>query len=544
MFKQLENSKYFKKVQLLMAAILGCIAFCIIYGIKPLNPTNDKWIMTGYDEADIIKHYAGWLAFRNSDWQFPLGLANKMAIGEGTLISYTDSIPWIAIFFKIFRNILPKTFQYFGIYIFVCFGLQSISSYKLLLNRTKDIYYSYLGTTLFNFAPILLERSFRHTALGSHWLILFSILFYFEHKENPSLKYYIYFAVLEVLAIGIHPYFLPMIAVFSLLCVIEDLRRHNLRSIIYFSLQLLLTYLIGCIIGVLGNTINKSRWGYGHFSMNLNALINPTSAGKYTWSKYLKVQPQILGNYDGFNYLGLGILVAIISITIAFIMFKPWKIVIQSGIKYCMLILACAALTLFAISNVVTFNDRILFSIPLFPFIEEICGIFRASSRMFYPVYYLLYIFILYVIWNVRKIYKKSSPYILLLCLIILQLVDLSMIIKQKHTAMDKKCESESILDDDVLYEITLNSSNLMLQNFNNIRTSIDLAAWALKNEMGTYYSVSATSGNYEVSAALKRELVQNIKDSCEIGENVIATTDFNTLIELSTINDVAIYKP
>ena len=108
---------------------------------------------------------------------------------------------------------------------------------------------------------------------------------------------------------------------------------------------------------------------------------------------------------------------------------------------------------------------------------------------------------------------------------------------------MDKKCESESILDDDVLYEITLNSSNLMLQNFNNIRTSIDLAAWALKNEMGTYYSVSATSGNYEVSAALKRELVQKIKDSCEIGENVIATTDFNTLIELSTINDVAIYK-
>ena len=41
MFKQLENSKYFKKVQLLMAAILGCIAFCIIYGIKPLVLVNN-----------------------------------------------------------------------------------------------------------------------------------------------------------------------------------------------------------------------------------------------------------------------------------------------------------------------------------------------------------------------------------------------------------------------------------------------------------------------------------------------------------------------
>ena len=26
------------------------------------------------------------------------------------------------------------------------------------------------------------------------------------------------------------------------------------------------------------------------------------------WSRFIKVFPQILGNYDGFNYLGLGIL--------------------------------------------------------------------------------------------------------------------------------------------------------------------------------------------------------------------------------------------
>lgn len=74
--------------------------------------------MAGYDESDIIQHYSGWLAFRNSEWSFPLGLAKDMAIEDGTYISFTDSIPWVAIFFKLFNQFLPETFQYFGLYVF------------------------------------------------------------------------------------------------------------------------------------------------------------------------------------------------------------------------------------------------------------------------------------------------------------------------------------------------------------------------------------------------------------------------------------------
>ena len=45
--------------------------------------------------------------------------------------------------------------------------------------------------------------------------------------------------------------------------------------------------------------------------MNLNALINPTSRGGYTWSRLYQVMPQQPGQYDGFNYLGLGVLALI-----------------------------------------------------------------------------------------------------------------------------------------------------------------------------------------------------------------------------------------
>ena len=66
-------------VQFILPGLIGVFTFLILYGFKSLNVRNDSWIMAGYDEADIIQHYSGWLAFRNSEWTFPLGMARNMA---------------------------------------------------------------------------------------------------------------------------------------------------------------------------------------------------------------------------------------------------------------------------------------------------------------------------------------------------------------------------------------------------------------------------------------------------------------------------------
>ena len=115
---------------------IGLFTFIIVYGLTPLNVTNDSWIMAGYDEKDIIQHYSGWIAYRNSDRTFPLGMAMDMAWGDGTYISFTDSIPWVAIAFKLIRRFLPDTFQYFGIYALFCYIMQGIAAFNI-------IYYKY-----------------------------------------------------------------------------------------------------------------------------------------------------------------------------------------------------------------------------------------------------------------------------------------------------------------------------------------------------------------------------------------------------------------
>ena len=529
------NNKYSDFIKVFFAALVGIIAFLLIYGTTPINPTNDAWIMAGYDEYDICQHYCGWIAFRNSQWSFPLGLAKDMAIYDGTYISYTDSIPWVSILFKTIRNILPNTFQFFGIYILLCYILQGIAAFKIIDYKTNDFVYSIIGTILLVFSPIFMERSFRHTALGSQWLILFAIFLWLKHSRNCE-NVYIRFLILMVLAIGIHPYFLPMIGVFLLLSVIDDIVKKNYISIVLFFLILLITYIAGCVIGVLGTGIAVSRDGYGFYSMNLNALINPTSCGNYKWSSVFKVLPQILGNYDGFNYLGAGIFLGIMIVALLFLKYGN-KVSIKRNIIAIILFAMC---TLFAVSNVVTFNDRILLEIELPSKIFEICGIFRASSRIFYPVYYIIVISVILLLWKYKDNISRKKVCFILCLLCFVQIFDIHHCIIEKHKKMVDNSTWVSILDDEAINDIFYNGDNVILESCSLDRRYLSIAA--LKNGCKLYYSV-ANSGNYDNTKEEALTRLDQIKSNGRLGSDIIITSKEDILNQYLMYENIGYYE-
>ncbi len=519
---------------------IGVISFLLIYGVVPLDPQNDAWIMAGYDETDIIQHYSGWLAFRDSAWRFPLGMAEKMAVGDGTIISYTDSIPWVAIFFKLFRRSLPATFQYFEIYTLFCYILQAIAAYKILFFKTADKTYSMIGTLLFSFAPIFIERAFRHTALGSQWLILSSIAVYLRHRERASKHTYVSYLILGVLAIGIHPYFLPMIFCFSLLCTYKDVRERKWQSVGAFLAGLAVTYLAGCMIGVLGREVNVSREGFGYYSMNLNAILNPTSRGGYDWSSLLKVHPQILGNYDGFNYLGAGILVLTIMVMVIMFETGTWKRVLILSKKELPLLLVMSILVAYAVSNVGTFNAHVLFTCPLPESMLKLCGIFRASSRMFYPIYYMLYIVLLLLLWRWKGYVGRRKVLIMLSLVVSVQFLDIYQVILQKHQMMGRNAKCISLLQDETLAEVAQKRDALVLDGFEWDKRRV-VATWALKNGLDTYFS-TANSGSFSICASEKEKLLRSIFADRDLGDTIIATTDIATLLKYLRLPCISAY--
>lgn len=420
---------------------MGALCFLLIYGTGTLDVTNDSWIFLGYDETDILQRYAGQAALLKTPWAFPLGQVSSMAMyGGGVNIAFMDSIPLMAIILKLFAPLLPEIFQFEGLYAFAVFILQGISAGMLLslfLDRLSQIG---VGTTFFLLSPILLERAFRHTSLASHYFILFSLYLYFRHRRDGKLPWIM--VLLCGLTTGITPYFLPMVAIFALLIAIEHVlcTRKLLKPLLFFAASCAAAMWLAWMIGSIGSGYAANRFGYGYFSMNLNAPINPYSLGSqvngYFWSKLLVSRNPIYGQYDGFNYLGAGVLLMLVTgmIVSAYLCSRAQMLSWLRRNRF--LLGVCVFLTAFAISNAVCWNDK-EFVIPLPEGLLKLCGIFRASSRMFYPVYYLLVLFgIVNLVRKGSTPSTRRSSSILLIVLLAVQCYDIGDALVTKHDQM------------------------------------------------------------------------------------------------------------
>jgi len=421
----IKNDRQRKLFLFFTGALLGAVAFFLINTGASLSVMNDNWIRSGYVEKDIIQHYTGWLFYRQSPLTFPLGMSNAMNYPQGVAVTYTDSVPLFAIIFRLLSPVLPETFQYFGLYTLCCYMLQGAAAALLISLFCSNTIMVLIGSGLFIFSPIMIERAFRHTALASHFLILFALYLYFSNKKEHW-RYRVGYLLLVGFATMIHPYFLPM--VFAIL--FADLLEHavSTRSIIKPFLFLLAAFfvvgVVGFSIGAFSTPSSGGSTGYGYFCMNLNSLFNPTSCSGITWSHLLPVLPQGLGSYDGFNYLGLGILISFPIAGISWIIQNSQWEKIGSFLKnYWGLLISSVCLTVFAVSNTILANTRVLFTIPLPDFILKLGSIFRSSGRMFYPVYYLI---LLFTVTFFARFKKTKIGSLLLAVMLVVQVWDIS----------------------------------------------------------------------------------------------------------------------
>ena len=210
-----------RKVRLfLLGALIGIAVFLLVYGIAPLDVANDAFCRGGFVEKDIQQHYAGWLFYRDSALRWPLGVSPAVNAPSGVSVAYTDSIPLLAVLCRPLAALCGGTFQYFGWFTFFCFLLQGGFGALLCGLFAAGTAAPLAGALLFAASPILIERAFRHTSLGAQWLVLAALYCYFSLRRQgryaaPGLFF------LNVIAVGIHPYFLPMTYAITLALLLE-----------------------------------------------------------------------------------------------------------------------------------------------------------------------------------------------------------------------------------------------------------------------------------------------------------------------------------
>src|SRR5690606_1831671 len=118
--------------------------------------------------------------------------------------------------------------------------------------------------------------------------------------------------------------------------------------------------------------------GYGSFRMDLLAYVWPHGSALLPTPVISDAQSA----FEGYNYLGAG---GIIAIVLGLFSIRRDDLIALKS--HAVLILVVAGMTLFAITNAISFGGRILFhpSLPveIFPF-----STFRASGRFGWPLGY------------------------------------------------------------------------------------------------------------------------------------------------------------
>jgi hypothetical protein len=367
-----------RRLSLAAALAMGVLGHLVVAGPRIVLPTNLGWLFSNPDSA---MHYLGWAFFRNSPWSWPLGANASFGLEIGSSILYSDSVPALALFFKLLGPLLPEAFQYSGLWVLACFVLQAYFSWRLLGLVTTSFLVRAVGSGLFVFAPAMIWRLHGHEALVGHWMLLAALDLALRSHSRPRS-----WALLAAGGALVHTYHLAVILVLWFASFLSHLALRT-RSWRHLGFEAVL------VVGVTAVALwqagfflvhgGKGIEGFGFFRMNLLSPID--SSG---WSHLLKDLPEREGDYEGFNFLGLGVLMtALMAAPVFLSAIARREVLLRREHRF----LAAALLLLFvyALSNHVGIGTA-NFDYPFPKIFRFMTRFLRGSGRVFWVVGYAL----------------------------------------------------------------------------------------------------------------------------------------------------------
>jgi hypothetical protein len=155
--------------------------------------------------------------------------------------------------------------------------------------------------------------------------------------------------------------------------------------------------------------------GYGQFRMNLLSPID--SSG---WSYVLRDLPEGVGDYEGFNFLGLGALfLGVAAASLALSGVPGLGIALK---RHSALLCALVGMALFSLShNIGVGAQNLVVDLPMGA--QRAASLLRASGRLFWPVFYAV---IFLSVWIVCRSLRPRAAFVFLAVAVALQLIDTS----------------------------------------------------------------------------------------------------------------------
>jgi len=296
---------------------VGLLAYSYVIRFRVLLPTNVTWIFrdaTG-DVAgfDSTANYLGWEFFRRGDYlTWPIGRSTLLGPEPGASIAMSDSLPLLGIPMKYLTWWTDRPLQYFGMWILICFVLQTIFAGRILQKFISSHTTVLVAASIFPLMPFYLARVGVHTPISGHWIVLAAITLLLSDRLS-----WWRWSVVVAGAIAIQPYLGAMVLVLlaaTLVGSVVEARRVTRESLSCAAAALVSAGVAAHQVGLLifgGGSLGTDN--VGDFSANLLSLVDPEYDSRLmvnpNWSQTGLIRNVADGvyQYEGFGFVGVGV---------------------------------------------------------------------------------------------------------------------------------------------------------------------------------------------------------------------------------------------
>jgi hypothetical protein len=345
-----------------------------------LDIGNTHWLW-----GDLAQVYIAWKQYLNDPDAHWLS-SNRLSYPLPMNFALFDSMPVFLLLVKPFAWLLPKGFQFFGWYFFLCVVLQAVFGYLATIqalrlvtanHQQRIVYLGIIGGCLIGAMPFTFNRFEGHTALSSQWVLVLSIYTILRTLDFQRKYWLLANCAVVLLAAGINPYLALMVLLSDMAVATLCFWRLGWVEICVRNAALVVAMVVGFHLFGFAGAAGVDIIGYGKFSMN---ALGPIDSNGLARIFSIDIPDPVDGQtFEGYDYLGAGVLVLCASSLLLFINYRAPANKFPFGAALTVIVL-CYALALSTTPTVASYKGHL--DVPLL--VEYMLGRFRCSGRLFW----------------------------------------------------------------------------------------------------------------------------------------------------------------